>query len=143
MTHSKGRGLELKFSVYYPELVHLTRKIECQEQSQATGMKGRYSKSIVGMFSAIRITGLSDVKAPKNTRDGDEERLLSDLLSRTNSSSPTERRVSRLSRVSKVLLQETIGVEGMRIGIIFGVMVDLTISRRPKRSERRGEVQPT
>jgi hypothetical protein len=106
-------------------------------------MKGRYSKSIVGMFSAVRITGLPDVETPKNTRDGDEERLFSDLLSRTNSSSPTERRVSRLSRVSKVLLQETIGVEGMRIGIIFGVMVDLTISRRPKRSERGGEVQPT
>jgi hypothetical protein len=99
-------------------------------------MKGRYSKSIVGMFSAIRITSLSDVEPPKDTRNGDEERLLSDLLSGTNSSSPTERRVSRLSGICKVLLQEPIGIERMRIGIIFGVMVDLTISSGPKRFEK-------
>jgi len=82
------------------------------------------------MFGAVRVTGLSDVKSPKDSGDGDKERLLSNLLSGTDSSSPTKRRVSRLRRIREVLLQETIWVEGMWIGIILGIVIDLSVSLR-------------
>ena len=86
---------------------------------------GLYSIGVVGVGSSVGVGGLADIEAPEDARYSDEQGLFSDLLAGTDSPAPAKRRVSLLIGVCEVSLEVSIGIERMRIRVIFGIVIYL------------------
>ena len=89
---------------------------------------GEYSVCIICMRCAVGVDGFSDVEAPEDSCDCNEEGLFGYLLAGTDSSSPTEGGVSLLIGVCEVACEVSVGVEGMGIRVIFRVVIDLGLA---------------
>jgi len=71
------------------------------------------------------VAGFLDVEAPEDAGDGDKEGLFGDLLTRTDSATPSERRVALSIGIREIFRQIPVGIERMWVRIIFGIMVNL------------------
>jgi hypothetical protein len=80
------------------------------------------------LFGSIGITGFADVESPENTSDGDEKRLLGELLAWTDSPSPSEGGVSLTVRIGEIWLEISFRFESVRIRIILGIMINLLLA---------------
>ena len=84
-----------------------------------------YRVGVVGVGSSVRMAGFLDVEAPEDACDCDEQGLFSDLLSGTDSTTPSEGGIALLIRIREIRLQVSVGVERMWIGIVFWVVINL------------------
>jgi hypothetical protein len=107
------------------EIFSILTSISTKTLGNGMGETGWYSVGVVGVGSSVGMTGFLDVKAPEDACDCDEQGLFSDLLSGTDSATPSEGGIALLIRIREIRLQVSVGVERMWIGIVFRVVINL------------------